>query len=226
MQGSIRCVFVAGLLLGCDPGDTSTPDDGNAGASGLVVEWSSAPSDWPSSVDASVTIKCARFALKSLRVIGDAGPGDPRTTASAMEMRFAWDNNCAKLEQRPTNIVFEDAPTGLYSQVAILFDRDSSSTDNEGTYEIEGTVKLDGTVWDWKIEDTNALAFNIAIDEMVSPGETATVPLRINFTVALAGLNWSTIDRSDGRIELDEGGAQMPAFRAKLIESFEVLSGL
>jgi hypothetical protein len=96
----------------------STPaDSGDGGLSGIELQWSSAPSGWPSTVD-GVTLERARFLMSSLRVVGDAGPGDPRTTQSAMELGFAWPST----DQRPTTITFDAAPTGLYSQVAIVFD--------------------------------------------------------------------------------------------------------
>jgi hypothetical protein len=214
MQGPIRCVLLAGLLWGCDPGDTATPDSTPDGPSGLVVEWSSAPSSWPSTFD-GVTLDRARFAMSNLRVVGDAGPGDPRTTQGAMELGFAWSG----AEQRPTTITFDNAPTGLYSQVAIVLD----GGDNDA-YRIEGQVELNGDTRDFQIEDANPLTFNVAIDEMVSPGETATISLRINFTHALDSINWSTVDISDGQYELDETDTQMPTFRSKLIESFEIVS--
>lgn len=130
-----------------------------------------------------------------------------------MELGFAWSD----AEQRPTAIEFDDAPTGLYSQVAIVFDGGSNDA-----YEIRGQVVVDSQTWEFRIEDADALTFNVAIDEMVSPGETAEIPLRINFMHALDAVNWSDVDVSDGRLELDQAGSQMPAFRAKLIESFEI----
>src|SRR5258708_7936090 len=53
MQGLIRCVLVAGTLLGCGPGGVGPQDDTQVsdaplGPSGLVIEWSSSPADWPS----------------------------------------------------------------------------------------------------------------------------------------------------------------------------------
>jgi hypothetical protein len=216
MQGSIRCVFLAGMMLGCDPGDTSTPADSDMpGPSGIRIDWSSSPSSWPSTLD-SVTLERARFAMNSLRVVGDAGPGDPRTTQTAMELGFAWTDS----EQRPTAITFDDAPTGLYSQVAIVFDGGSNDA-----YEIRGQVVVDTQTWEFRIEDANALTFNVAIDEMVMPGETALIPLRINFMHALDSVNWANVDISDGRLELDNNSSQMPTFRAKLIESFEIALG-
>jgi hypothetical protein len=219
MQAPIRCALIAGMLLACDTGDTTTPTADAPdvpGDSGLVVEWSSAPSAWPSTTN-NVTLTRARFGLKSLRVVGDAGPGDPRTTASALEMGFAWSG----AEERPSSIPFDDAPPGLYSQVALVFDALTSDGD---AYELRGMVEVSGEDYEFRIEDNNPLTFNVAIDEMLSPGEQAAIRLRINFTHALDSIDWQNVDTSDGRKELDNGDSQMSTFRAKLIESFEIVS--
>jgi hypothetical protein len=217
MQGPIRCVFLAGMLLGCDTGATVTPDTPDVpGDSGLLVEWSSAPATWPSTTD-GVTLERARFWLKSLRVVGDAGPGDPRTTASGLEMGFAW----SEAAQRPSSIPFDEAPPGRYSQVALAFDASSGGRD---AYELRGSVVVEGDTYDFRIEDENQLGFNVAIDEMLDPGEQATIRIRINFTHALDSIDWANVDTSDGRKELENGHSQMSTFRAKLIESFEIVS--
>lgn len=218
MQGTIRCVVVAGMLVGCHSDDTSTPDATSAGTTGLVVEWSSSP-EIPSSFMDDVSIDCARFALGSLRVVGDAGPGDPRTTATSVDLRYAWDNDCSDTDQRPPTITFEDAPTGLYSQVAISLDGIITEA-----YEIRGRAMVGGEERDFRIEDVVPLVFNVGIDEMVSPGETATISLRINFTHALETVDWSNVDINDGDLELETGDAQMTSFRARLVESFEIES--
>src|SRR5438094_9495192 len=107
MQGLIRCVVVAGLVSACHGDDTATPDGDTADA-GLTVRWSSRPETWPAQVDTGLTLTSARFACDSLRVIGDAGPGDVRTTSKDFEV--FWDDSNA-----PDSIKFADAPPGLYS---------------------------------------------------------------------------------------------------------------
>ena len=217
MQAPIRCAVVAGMLLGCDAGHTNTPPDADAsvdpGPSGLVIEWSTSPSTLPGTAN-NVTVNRARFALDRLRVVGDAGPGDPRTTATTVEMCFQWTSQCTM----PETITFDDAPTGLYSQVALVFD----GHDAMDSYEIRGSVVVDGDSSEFRIEDRIPLAFNVAIDEMVSPGESALVKLRINFMHALDSLDWKNVDKSDGRYEIDEGDSEIVMFRTKLIESFEI----
>lgn len=214
MQGTIRCVLIAGSCLGCDTGDIDVPD-APPGTSGLVVEWSSAPADWPSDLGDGVTIDRARFALDSLRVVGDAGPGDPRTTASAIEMRFAWTDR----SERPVDITFDDAPPGLYSQVALAFDGHTQVD----SYEIRGEAVVGGQQLEYRIEDSDPLAFNVGIDQMVNPGASAAVKLRINFVHALDSLDFATLDMKDGKLELEQGDPQMATFRAKLVESFEIV---
>lgn len=214
MQGTIRCVVVAGMLVGCHSDDTSTPDAMTAGPTGLVVHWSTSP-ELPSTIVDGVSIERARFALGSLRVVGDAGPGDPRTTASAVEMCFAWSDVCASSE----DITFEDAPPGLYSQVAINLDGIFTLTK---AYEIRGHVVVNSQEWEYRIEDAVPLPFNVGIDEMVSPGETATIDLRINFMHALDGIDWENLEIDGDRLELETGDSQMTSFRSKLVESFEI----
>lgn len=170
---------------------------------------------WPSTTD-GVTIERARFALDNLRVVGDAGPGDPRTTASTLELGFAWSAS----EQRPGAITFDDAPPGLYSQVALVIDGNTSSD----SYEIRGRVIVDSDEKEFRIEDNNPLAFNVGVDEMLNAGESATIQLRINFKHALDAVDWDTVESDDGRLQLEDGDAQMGTFRTKLIESFEIVN--
>lgn len=215
MQGTIRCVAVAGLLSACNPGHTDTPPPPDApdtpGASGLIIEWSSDPSDWPSASFGGISLRRARFALESLRVVGDAGPGDPRTTATSLAIN--WD-----MGEMPAPITFDNAPPGLYSQVALVFD----GTSGNDSYNIQGRVMVGSQDYDFEIEDSDPLRFNVAIDEMLDPGEQAVIRLRVNFIAALQSIDWAEVETSDGRKELEDDDDEIEAFRAKLIESFQV----
>jgi hypothetical protein len=116
MQGLIRCALVAGLICACHSDDTATPDGPVGGDAGLTVRWASRPTTWPADVGSTIIVERVRFALDSLRVIGDAGPGDLRTTKDAFELR--WEES----RDPPEDIKFESAPTGLYSQIALQVD--------------------------------------------------------------------------------------------------------
>lgn len=178
------------------------------------MQWSSSPQSWPGDLGDGVTIERATFAFDSLRVVGDAGPGDPRTTASGFMVR--WDDNTT-----PSDLTFSDAPTGLYSQVSMAIDGHLSTE----TFEIRGHVNVNGTDYEYQIEGDNSVAVTVAIDKTLMPPATATVTLQINFKHALDALDFTTLEIESGRIELSDGDPQMPVFRQKLVESFEITDG-
>jgi hypothetical protein len=213
MQGPIRCVVIAGILIGCSGDDTTVPppDATEGGTGGLVVQWSSAPETWPGDLGNGATLERAEFAFDNLRVVGDGGPGDPRTTATAFKVR--WDENTT-----PVALMFVDAPAGLYSQVSMAIDG-HLTTD---TFDIRGHVNLSGTDYEYRIDGDNPLAVTVGIDKTLTPPDTATVKLRINFTHALDSVDFATLDIDSGKIELSDGDSQMDAFRAALVESFEI----
>ena len=212
MQGTIRWVVIAGLLSACHTDDTNPPDV-PPGSSGLVVRWSSAPTTWPGDLGNGVTIDSARFKMDSLRVIGDAGPGDPRTSATAYEAR--WDEGT-----KPADNVFADAPPGLYSQISISIDGHLT----EASYELRGHVFVSSQQYEYRIEDQNALTFTVQTDKMLAPGGEATIGLRVNFIHAIDVVNFAALPVEEGRLELESGNAQMPTFRANLVESFEIVN--
>ena len=212
MQGTIRCVVLAGVLVGCPSDDTVAPDTAPE-QSGLIVAWSSEPAVWPSDLGDAVTLERARFAVDSLRVIGDAGPGDPRTTQVTFEVR--WDDT-----SQPLDVVFSEAPPGLYSQVSIVVDGHLA----DDSFEIRGHAFVAGNDWEYRIEDQNPLGFTVPIDKVLNPGRATTVAVRINFTHALDAIDFSTLRIEDGHLQLQSTDTQMPVFRQKLVESFEIVS--
>jgi hypothetical protein len=214
MHAVIRWVTIAGLLPGCDTGDTVGPADAATGARGLVVEWSSVPEPWPGQLPGGVTLERAILSVDSLRVVGDAGPGDPRTTANDLVVR--WDDNSV-----PDASVFESAPVGLYSQLSLRLDGGVSSS----SIELRGTVALGGNAYEFHIEDTEALSVNLSIDRTLQPGAPVTLRMRVDFASAIAGLDFAAFDEDSGRLELDTGDAQMALFRQRLVTGFSIDDG-
>src|SRR3954471_14891262 len=93
MQGMIRCGLLAGFLVACHTSDPGTPDggsDGSSGAAGMHVVWSSNPASWPGAIDTDIQLDSATFLFDNLKVIGDAGPGDNRTSMDAFQLH--WDD--------------------------------------------------------------------------------------------------------------------------------------
>ncbi|HUS33417.1 MAG TPA: hypothetical protein VMZ53_33170 [Kofleriaceae bacterium] len=211
MQGLIRCAVVAGLFCACHSDDTTTPDGDVGGDAGLTVRWTSRPVTWPGDLGSTVTIKSARFHLDSLRVIGDAGPGDLRTSKDAFEVR--WEEG----RDPPADIQFDNAPTGLYSQIALQIDGNVV----EDSYELRGTVVVNNNLEDFVIEDADPLAINLSIDKSLSAGSKATIDIEIDFAHALSAVDFSAMNKSDGKLQLDESDAGITELRKKLLESFK-----
>ena len=207
----MRCIALASVLVGCPSDDTVAPD-APVEQNGLIVDWSSQPAAWPSDLGDAVTLERASFAIDSLRVIGDAGPGDPRTTKVTFEVR--WDES-----SQPSDVLFSDAPPGLYSQVSIVLDGHSSDA-----FEIRGRAYINGNDWEYRIEDTTPLGFTIPIDKVLSPGDLVTLAVHVDFVHALDSIDFSTLRIDEGHLELESTDTQMPVFRQKLVESFVFVS--
>lgn len=217
MQAVVRTALLVGLTCACSgkapvAPDATSPPDGASGA-GLHVPWSTSPTI-PGSAGGDVTIQSALFRIDSLRVIGDAGPGDPRTSEFFFETK--WSDS-----SQPDTIDFPDAPTGLYSQVTVQIDGHLV----DYSYEINGTAVVSGETKNFQIHDRNALTANINISTTLDPGGQAIVPIRVRFDDALGVIDFSTLRIDDGILELDTFDAQMPAFRDKLTTSIQLGDG-
>lgn len=211
MQAVVRSALLVGLFCACHGTDTAAPDaagpDAAPGASGLRVTWSSSP-QIPGSTS-NTTVTNAVFRIDNLRVIGDAGPGDPRTSETAFVVHWDYD-------EHPDPIVFSDAPTGLYSKVTVQADGHLV----DYSYEIDGKVEVNGSTQDFVIHDRDALTANIAISTTLDPGGQAQIPIRVRLDDALGVIDFSQLSYDDGHLELDTFDSQMQAFRDKLATSF------
>ena len=214
MQGMIRCGFIAGLLIAChtsSPGTPDGPDAGGSGASGMHVTFVTKPAMIPGNIEDWLTLDSATFQFDNLRVIGDAGPGDPRTTATAFQLK--WDSAGA-----PAPIDFADAPSGLYSKVSLQIDGQLVVE----SYHLKGQVNLNGTWKTYTIEDRNALSLSLDINRTLAPGGTATIGLLFSFSDALTGIDYSMLPTDDGALEMETTNAQMPAFRTRLTDGISI----
>ena len=205
MQGMIRCAVVAGLLSACDTDDAAKPDGPTGAATALTVSWASEPSAWPGPVKDGVTVDSARFAFDSLRVIGDAGPGDPRTTARMFEVRWEKDRD------PPATIEFADAPVGLYSQLALEIDAPLTHY----SYEIRGIVQVNGNDVEYRIEDNSVLAVTLPIDRMKLPDAPARVRVDVDVVSAINTIDFTKLQNDGGHLELDAAG--MVEFRKTVV---------
>ena len=185
--------------------------DGTPGVAGIHVGFQSNPATYPGQVASGLTITDCQFKGTNLRVIGDADPGDSRNTASAFDLQ--WNDHST-----PMAIDFNDAPTGLYSNVAFVFDGHVI----DASYTIEGTVMINSVMENFQVEDRNAMTISRDISRMLSPGGSASIAVTIDFTAALSNVNWATVEVDDGHRQIDTTSDQMPQLRQDLANGITV----
>lgn len=211
MHRVVPTLILLGGIVACHTSDPATPDampptgDGsNASHEGLEVRWS-API--PGAVTSDVTVSHLLLRVASLRVIGDAGPGDNRTSADTFKVE--WQQGTM-----PTALEFADAPTGLYSHVAFLADGNLV----DYSYVIEGTAKVDGNITPFAIHDRSPLPVSMDTSATLEPNEVTSIGIVVRLDQALQSVDWSHLDNNNGTLTLDTFDSGMNDFRGKMID--------
>ena len=210
MQALVRALvllLVGGAATACHVSDPGTPDaptttDGSdTGGPGLTLKWET-KAPIPGAVDTDLTVTSMLYRMHALSVIGDAG--------SLMQNTFqlAWSD-----ANHPPALTFADAPTGLYSKIALLADGNLI----DYSYEIYGTVVVSGETHQYKIHDRSPVGITLDTSLMLEPGGGATVNVRLDIEQALHDLDFSMLTNDAGVLELDTFDNQMGDFRTRMM---------
>src|SRR4029079_15907615 len=165
------CVPLALLLAACsvssgsradsgpDPGEDGGgpgPDAGE-GAAGLVLEFHGMPMLTASlGGDFNAELEEVRIVLENVRAVGDAAPGDERTTRD--ELRLDWygasdDDGGDPANNEPVLVTFDQAPPGLYSNIY----------SEVVHYRMQGQVEVESNEREFDINDSPSTALAISI---------------------------------------------------------------
>ena len=177
--------------------------DGSNGT-GLTIPWTASPAI-PGAVATDLSITSMVFRVDSLRVVGDTGTS---ATHGAIELQWASG-------QTPQPTMFSDAPSGLYSKVVIHADGELV----DYSWEIDGTVGLDGISQAFAIHDLTAMSINIDSSAMLDPGGSAMLGVTFQMDQVFDGLDFTALDNDDGLLVLDTDDCAMTAFRTNLQQS-------
>jgi hypothetical protein len=183
-------------------GDGSSSTD-----QGLQVTWSSG-TPIPGNATSDVTVSHLLFRIANLRVIGDAGPGDDRTSADSFQVEWAQG-------MTPAPETFAMAPSGLYSHLVFLADGNLV----DYSYEIEGTAKVDGNVTNFKIHDRSPLPVSLDTSTTLEPNQATSLAIVVRVDQALTSLDWSKLNNQGGTLTLDTFDDAMSDFRGKMVNS-------
>jgi hypothetical protein len=214
MQGVVRTCLLLGGIAACHTSDPGTADasqmmgDGSSSAGqGLQVTWSTG-TPIPGNATSDVTVSKLLFRIANLRVIGDAGPGDNRTSADSFQVEWAQG-------MAPAALTFANAPTGLYSHLVFLADGNLV----DYSYEIEGTAKVDGNVTNFKIHDRSPVPVSLDTSTMLEPNQVSSLGIDVRVDHALSSLDWSKLNNQGGTLVLDTFDDAMSDFRGKMVNS-------
>src|SRR5262249_20981845 len=179
--------------------------DGPAGV-GLEIDFVAAP-PLPN-VASGVSVDECRVWLRDLRVIGDAAPGDSRTSLAQLELDFEPGRN-------PPGVLFPQAPPGHYSQLAARLGR----SDGSNSFQIRATVTGGGQTYELEIRDDTPADISVALSVRVE-NQAVAVPSALALSL-LGSIAWSTAPHDDNnRIELDGTSPITATVRAALVAGF------
>ncbi|HVV87507.1 MAG TPA: hypothetical protein VHE35_30910 [Kofleriaceae bacterium] len=199
---SVLAVVAALGLAGCPAGDDSATVDGAVDATHLAVTWAAEPAV-PGQVGADRDVQELHIAYSSVRFIGDAAPGDYRTTRGPTELE--WDDG-----RTPPPIDFLGAPPGLYSVLELGVGGGAES------FSIEGQALVRGSWVHYEVEDEASNPSSLALSLDLRAGTTTTVPVAIDVAAVLAAVPFDDLPIEQGRIEVHRDDPEMAAVRAAL----------
>jgi hypothetical protein len=191
-----------------DAGDgDSGPHGGDGGGSGglsLVFSVSPQPTaDLPN----KVRLTEVHLHLFNVRAIGDAAPGDSRTTKDKLTLDF-------KKGQMPGALVFDAAPPGLYSRVEWTL-----SSLGDGV-KIRGTVDYMGAPTPFVVEDELPASISLPISVALAAGGSAEIDVELDVAHVLDGIDWANAELESGTLHV-EGSSDV---HQKLQTSFKILT--
>ncbi len=231
-----RCVWIAlvGLFAaacsvssgsrpdagGPDPGEdggASTPDAA-VGSAGLVLELRGVPAlSAQLEGDFDAVLEEVRIDLENVRAVGDAAPGDERTTRDQLLLEWSGESDGDGGEDpnnEPVVVTFDQAPPGLYSNVF------AELTD----YRLRGEVEVEeDNERDFDIDDQpdTPLAISIPLGGvMLEVGETRRVVIDVSCVDAVIDIPWDLVDEEEGNLVVNKDSDYIDAARDAMQAAF------
>jgi hypothetical protein len=209
----MRLLGVLLVLVGCHAAGSVTPDastepDGPPRSLGMTVTWKAQPT-LPGLVTDKVIVTDAVFQLEHLQLVSDAG-ADDRTTDTRLQLE--WSALGA-----PSDEVFPDAPVARYQQI-LLDMRSDVHPPFAYAYQIQGVWQDGGNTQPFRIADSAMLEIPISCDVMLQANSSMSVPIRLDLSKALNGIDFESLPMDDGVLVLG-GGSQLSDLRDELIHS-------
>lgn len=214
----MRFLGVLLVLVGCHGAGSVTPDastepDGPPRSLGMTVTWTARPA-LPGLVTDKILVTDAVFQLEHLQLISDAG-ADDRTTDTRLQLEWSALGS-------PSDEVFPEAPVARYQQI-LLDMRSDVRPPYAFSYQIQGIWQDEGNARPFRIADPDMLEVPIPCDVVLQANSSMSVPVRIDLSKALDGIDFKSLPDNDGVLVLGSGSSQLLDLRDELIQSAFVL---
>lgn len=208
---------IDGVGPGTPDATTTTGDGGDLGdamqqpTTGLHFTFRSAPEALPTPPHGEFDIRIERadFYLVDVRAVGDAAPGDSRTTVGSLALDF----RLAALE-----LSLPNAPPGVYSFLIAEVNR----------YDIRGRIKLgdDNVEFEIKDEPSMPLTLNIDLEGQTLEAGVETIGIKAELRKIVDVINWQSLQpgggEDDDEIEIGPGFNKIGDVRKKVGEAFKL----
>lgn len=202
----MRWIALLWMIAGCHEASPSMIDapDGLVASPGLFVAWKSDPMI-PGPVSAAVTLSEVTFNVDHFEVQSDADGGTKRSRYALM-----WSSSMTPAQEE-----FPDAPSGLYSRVAITFGGHSDEA-----FEIRGSWLDAGKATPFRITDREMFKTSFDLLQPLAAGGAATIKIAVDLEEAISGIDFRKLEEEDDVLELSNGDMQLQPFRARLARAF------
>ena len=199
---------------GSEPGeDGGGPGpDAPPGAAGLVLEFRGIP-PLPAELGGEFNpeLEEVRIDLEDVRAVGDAAPGDSRTSRD--ELLLEWGGDDDDGENDVVRVTFDQAPPGLYSNVFAEVKH----------YWLEGVVETD-VEHDFRVDDEpeSALAISIPLGGVtLEAGETRVITIDVSCGPAIETMPWDEVTPDgEGDLNLNKDSVEIGQIRVGMQAAF------
>jgi hypothetical protein len=217
---SLGLIAASLLLVACpgdptdNPVDAPTDGDGSLPGNGLTIDTNTNHGIPASIGDGNIKIEEVWISTRSIRAIGDAAPGDERTTK--LDVGLHWDD-----EDDPDKFTFDRAPSGRYSTVRLQVAAPESG-DQDAAFQIKGEVKIDDTFRKFEVDsETSSFQISVAVDTVLPAGGTAEIDLELVLEGLVDTIDFTLITPDgDGVRVIDDSDSEMAIVRAALETAF------
>lgn len=203
-------VLFASLMLAACPGQVGPntsdadipPDDGTLPGNGVTIRFA-APT-LPLALPDNVELEKVTITAMTIRALGDVA-SDSRTTLDNTEL--VWDGNGG-----PASIVFDRAPTGVYSKLDLRITG----------FELRGEAEVEGSDRDFEIDGESMLIDAVVDveDLTLEGGGTVTFTINVDLASMLDGIDWDQVRIDDGKLTIEDSDPEMPAVRTRVDAAF------